>query len=175
MTGSPFPSRREVLTYPDARLRTPSVPVGDIVEVQGLIRDLEYTMYFHRAVGIAAPQIGAHLRVFVLDASMVGERKHHADALVFVNPEIVQTSEEMARRREGCLSFPGRVVHVKRPQWATIRFLDQDGVGQELCTKGDDLLSQAVLHEYDHLEGRLMPDLLDHKARRKLEREMQRP
>jgi peptide deformylase len=174
VTGSPFPQRRDVLTYPDERLRVASATVGDIVEVQGLIRDLEYTMYYHRAVGIAAPQIGEHARVFVLDASMFGGRRT-SNALVFVNPEIVASSEELERRREGCLSFPGRAIHVKRPRWVTLRFLDQDGVEQELCTQGDDLLSQAVQHEHDHLVGTLMIDLLDQKARRKLEREMQGP
>lgn len=130
-------------------------------------------MYYHDAVGIAAPQVGEHVRLFVLDAAKFG-RSRMSSALVFINPEIIATSEEKERRREGCLSFPGHFVHLKRARWVTVRFLDQDGDTKELCTEGDALLSQAVQHEYDHLFGRLMVEHLDQKTRRKLEQSLER-
>lgn len=157
----------DVIEHPDERLRVRSAPVVDVSSVRDLVRDMIHTLYWHRAVGLAAPQVGAPVRLFVLDAGcFVGDPA--APAMVFVNPEIVSASDERARRREGCLSFPGQFLHVTRPRWVVVRALDGEGRPVEMSTEGSDLLSQAVQHELDHLDGVLLVDRIDERQRRRM-------
>jgi peptide deformylase len=162
------PRRRDVLVYPDERLRLVSKPVEDVAAVAGLIVDLVHTMYLHDAVGLAAPQVGEPVRIFVLDGAYF--LRPGSDAIVVINPEIVASSPERMRRREGCLSFPGQFVHIRRPAWLVVRCLDAEGRPLEIDTSGDDLLSVAMLHEIDHLDGLLMPDRADERTRKKISR-----
>jgi peptide deformylase len=162
--------QREVLTYPDPRLREAAPPVKDVSQFRSLVEDLVHTMFLCNAVGIAAPQVGAVVRVFVLDSAYFNERGK--DPLVFFNPELVKVSPTKERRREGCLSFPGYGVHVVRPSWVSLRALDLDGNPFEVCSEGDQLLSKALQHELDHLNGILLCDVADVRERRKLHEAM---
>jgi peptide deformylase len=105
-------------------------------------------------LGMAAIQIGDPRRMFIVNPTLVG--KAHAPPFVFINPEIISVSKETEETEEGCLSFPGVVVKVDRPVRARFRALNLYRKQFEL--EGEGLLARCMLHEYDHLIGRLMTD-----------------
>lgn len=112
-----------------------------------LIEDMKETMYDADGVGLAAPQVGILKRLFVVD---IGE-----GPLVFINPEIVETSGSQIDE-EGCLSLPGETEEVMRPNYVRARALNEKGEEFEIEAEG--LLARAILHEYDHLNGTLFID-----------------
>jgi peptide deformylase len=145
-----------ILEFPDPRLRTKAARI-DAPEVttpafQTLLDDMFQTMYDAPGIGLAASQVDVHKRFMVIDVS---EEKD--TPLVFINPEIV-TSEGGQVYQEGCLSVPGIFADVTRADTITVRFLDRQGVAQELTTDG--LLAVCVQHEMDHLDGKLFIDYL---------------
>ena len=123
-------------------------------ELGDLVRDMIDTMYAAPGVGLAAPQIGIPLRVFVVDVS--GGRSKDG-LMAFINPEFVER-EGMQLEDEGCLSVPGFNATVARPSRAVLKGLDLDG--HEHIVEGSGLLARAFQHEMDHLEGRLFLDRL---------------
>jgi peptide deformylase len=125
------------------------------------------TMYAAPGVGLAAPQIGVALRVFIVDTA-TGEDEP-SDLRVFANPEILERFETVLFD-EGCLSFPGAREEVERAERVRVRAQDRHGVSFELETDG--LLAIAIQHENDHLEGKLMIDKLGVLRRRLLHRAM---
>jgi peptide deformylase len=146
-----------VVTYPDARLRQPTVKVEAVTEeIRTLVRDLTETMYAKDGIGMAAIQIGSPEKLFVLAPEIARPAIQRTDPLVFINPEIVSVSTETEVRDEGCLSFPGFHVPVARPTKAKLRATDIHGASFEL--EGEGLLGRAMLHEFDHLDGKLMID-----------------
>ncbi|MBD9369958.1 peptide deformylase [Xanthomonas sp. XNM01] len=145
-----------ILEFPDPRLRTKAVPVDaarvTTPEFQTLLDDMFETMYAAPGIGLAASQVDVHLRFMVIDVS---EGK---DApMVFINPEIVGQQGGQVYQ-EGCLSVPGIFADVTRADSITVRFLDRQGLPQELTTDG--LLAVCVQHEMDHLDGKLFIDYL---------------
>ena len=112
-----------------------------------LIEDMKETMYDADGVGLAAPQVGILKRLFVID---IGE-----GPLVFINPEIVETSGSQIDE-EGCLSLPGETEEVMRPNYVRARALNEKG--EEFEIEAEELLARAILHEYDHLNGTLFID-----------------
>lgn len=146
---------REILEYPDPRLREVAKPVEAVTpEIQALIDDMAETMYDAPGVGLAANQIGVDKRIFVLDCA--GEDEP-SDFRVFINPEIIAKDGQIVWS-EGCLSFPGVTEDIKRAETVTVRALDRDGKPFEL--EADGLLAVAIQHETDHLNGVLMIDKL---------------
>lgn len=146
---------RPILRLGADTLRTPALPVASITpEIDQLVADMIDTMYAAPGIGLAAPQIGVPLRVFVVDLS-VGRRA--SDLLVFINPEFVERSG-MQLEEEGCLSVPGFEATVVRPERATVKGLNRQGVPQQVT--GDGLLARAFQHEMDHLDGTLFVDRL---------------
>ena len=146
---------RPILRYGDGVLHAPAAPVERFdTSLHALLRDMTETMYAAPGVGLAAPQIGVPLRVFVIDLS-VGKR--HGELLELVNPEFV-TCEGLQLEEEGCLSLPGFEATVVRPSRVVVRGLDRDGV--EKTVEGTGLLARALQHEMDHLEGSLFVDRL---------------
>lgn len=146
---------RPIVRYGHEALHRPADPVDAITEeVRTIIADLIDTMYAAPGVGLAAPQIGVPLRVFVIDTS-VGRDPNAL--IVLVNPEFV-SREGMQLEEEGCLSVPGFNATVARPKQATVKGLDRDG--HERVIHGVGLLARAFQHEMDHLEGRLFVDRL---------------
>jgi peptide deformylase len=123
-------------------------------ELQVLIDDMIDTMYAAPGVGLAAPQVGVALRIFVVDIS-VGRRAE--DLLVFVNPEFVER-EGMQLEEEGCLSVPGFTATVARPARAVVKGLDRQGT--ERIVEGRELMARALQHEMDHLDGMLFVNRL---------------
>jgi peptide deformylase len=146
---------REILEYPDPRLREVAKPVEQVTpEIQALIDDMAETMYAAPGVGLAANQIGVDLRIFVLDCAAEDEP---SDFRVFINPEILEKDGQVVWN-EGCLSFPGVTEEIKRAEHVKVRALDRDGKPFELEAHG--LLAVAIQHETDHLNGVLMIDKL---------------
>jgi len=146
---------RPIIRYGANVLHTPATPVEQITsETRQLIDDMIQTMYAAPGIGLAAPQIGVALRIFVADIT-VG--RNPADLLVFVNPEFVER-DGMQLEEEGCLSVPGFNATVARPAKATVRGLNRDG--QEQIVEGTGLLARCFQHEMDHLDGTVFVDRL---------------
>ena len=144
---------RPILKYGDEILHGPAAEVDTITgDIQKLIDDMIDTMYAAPGIGLAAPQIGVPLRVFVVDLSL----GHNAgELMVFVNPVFVERNG-MQLEEEGCLSVPGFNATVPRPSRAVIKGLDRDG--HERTVEGQELLARAFQHEMDHLDGKLFLD-----------------
>jgi peptide deformylase len=168
---------RPILRFPDAKLRQRSVEVGEIGDdVRQLVADMTETMQAANGAGLAAIQVGSPLRLFIVDGHVAGGAED-APPRVFINPEIVSVSQESQTGDEGCLSFPGIYVPVKRGMRATIRATGLDGVQVEL--EGEGLYARALQHETDHLNGKLLIDqvgpvkreLIKRKLRKDLEAE----
>ncbi|MHB1512232.1 MAG: peptide deformylase [Acidiferrobacter sp.] len=159
---------REILRYPDPRLRKKALPVARVdKEIQDLVRDMAETMYKAPGIGLAATQIDVAKRVIVIDASA-----DHKDLKVFVNPVISERSGVFGVE-EGCLSVPGVFEEVERAQRVTVRALDQHGTPFELVA--EDLLAVCIQHEIDHLDGKVFVDYLSRlkqqRIRKKLEKQ----
>jgi peptide deformylase len=146
---------RTILTYPnpDLKKKSASVPVIS-ASVRELVQDMVETMYDAPGVGLAAPQIGVHQRVIIIDISGKNEPP---DLIVAINPVIIHAEGE-AYEEEGCLSVPGYAANVRRHARVIIKALDIDGI--ERTWKAEDLLAIAFQHEIDHLEGILFVDHL---------------
>jgi peptide deformylase len=146
---------RPIVKYGDEVLHRPAERVDAVTpELQVLIDDMIETMYAATGVGLAAPQVGVRLRIFVVDIS-VGRRAE--DLLVFVNPEFVER-EGMQLEEEGCLSVPGFTATVARPARVVVKALDRQGT--ERIVEGRELLARALQHEMDHLDGTLFVNRL---------------
>ncbi len=162
----------DVVKYPDPRLREPTFEVVDFNDdIRALVRDLTDTMYALDGAGIAAIQVGRMERLFIIDGK-VATGDPDAPPMVFINPEIVETGKGMAISEEGCLSFPGVFVEVKRPRWVKVRAKDVDGNTFEV--EGEGLLGRALQHEHDHLTGRLLVDMVGLVKKEMIKRKMKR-
>ena len=159
---------RTILHYPDKRLREPTQQVTRFDdELARLLEDMAETMYAAPGVGLAAPQIGVPLRIFIVDIATGDDQP--SDLRVFINPEIVQAVGEVCSE-EGCLSFPGIHEEIMRAERVKARAQDAKGEAFELETDG--FLAIAIQHENDHLEGKLMVDHLSMLRRRLVHRSM---
>ena len=153
-------SVKKIVKYGDNFLRQPTKEVHKISrKVQDLIHDLLDTMYAANGVGLAAPQIGSDLRVFVIDVSMNDEP---LNPIVFINPKIIKKSGAVVSH-EGCLSFPEAYTDVRRYKDVMVKALDRHGRPFVLEAKDGTLLARAIQHEFDHLEGILF---IDHSRNR---------
>lgn len=146
---------RPLMRYGASVLHAPAAPVGELTpEIDRLIADMIETMYGAPGIGLAAPQVGAPLRIFVVDLSVGRDPK---GLIVMINPEWVERTG-MQLEEEGCLSVPGFNATVVRPDRAVVKGLDRDGKEQTL--EGTGLLARAFQHEMDHLDGTLFIDRL---------------
>lgn len=146
---------RTILTYPNPELKKKSAPVTEISDsVRELIRDMTETMYDAPGVGLAAPQLGVHLRVIAIDVS---PKEEPPELIVAINPVIVEAEGE-AYEEEGCLSVPKYAANVRRHASVVVKGLDPDG--RERTWNADELLAIAFQHEIDHLDGILFVDRL---------------
>lgn len=160
---------REILKYPDPRLREVAVRVESVTdEIKQLVDDMAETMYAAPGCGLAATQIGVNKRVFVID---VAGEDEPSELRVFINAEIFETDGAQTWN-EGCLSFPGVSEEIKRAERVKVRALDRDGRPFEL--EADGLLAVAIQHENDHLNGVLMIDKLSAIKRRVMSRKLAR-
>lgn len=160
---------RPILRHGAVPLHRRARPVPAITaEVEALIDDMVATMHQAPGIGLAAPQLGVDLRVFVVDLS-VG--RSASDLIVLVNPEFVER-DGLQLEEEGCLSVPGFNATVPRPARAVVRGLDREGRPVEV--EGTRLLARALQHEMDHLDGRVFLDRVRPIRRRLIAWEIQR-
>ena len=146
---------RPILRHGADVLHQSAAAVNEITpDIQRLIDDMVQTMYAAPGVGLAAPQVGVALRIFVADVSF---GRNPADLLCFVNPEFVER-EGMQLEDEGCLSVPGFNATVARPSRVVMKGLDRHGNEQQI--EGTGLLARCFQHEMDHLDGVLFVDRL---------------
>lgn len=158
-----------IVTYDDPVLRQETIPVeGPSPELTELVDSMIETMYNAHGVGLAAPQIGESLRLFVIDAdAMLDEGDPESWKLgptAFINPEIVHFSQEKVALDEGCLSLPDLRESIVRPATIKVRYRDAGFQERELEAGG--WLSRVIQHEYDHLNGVLLFDRLGSFRRR---------
>jgi len=146
---------RPILKYGDSLLHEKAADVSAITaDIDTLVNDMIETMYAAPGVGLAAPQVGVPLRIFVVDIS-VG--RDPAGPIVMINPQFV-TRDGMQLEEEGCLSLPGFEATVVRPTHVVVKGLDRDGTEHQ--HDGTGLLARAFQHEMDHLDGSLFIDHL---------------
>ncbi|MDR3521504.1 MAG: peptide deformylase [Acidocella sp.] len=157
-----------ILIVPDPLLRKVcrAVTPDDMRRVKTLIPQMFATMYKAPGIGLAAPQVGALLRLVVID--LAPEKVPTPIALI--NPEVIAKSEDKATREEGCLSLPDQYADVTRPAWVRVRYQDEDGHKHEI--EGDGLLAACLQHEIDHLNGVLFVDYLSSLKRNMLLRRL---
>ena len=147
---------RQILTEPNQILREKSLSVEMVDnDIRKLMDDMLETMYAAPGIGLAAIQVGIPKRVIVLDISRKDGPKN---PMFFVNPEIIEKSENNLTYEEGCLSVPGQFAEIDRPDKCHIKYLDYHGQPKEMKAEG--MLATCIQHEIDHLEGILFIDYL---------------
>jgi peptide deformylase len=156
-------SIKPLIILPDPKLRLVSKPVEQVdAPLKKLAGDMLETMYDAPGIGLAAIQVGEPIRMLVIDLAKEGEPKAPQ---IFINPEVVESSDERSIYEEGCLSIPDYYAEVERPAKVRVKFVDQRGQPQEIEAEG--LLATCLQHEIDHLDGVLF---IDHIS--KLKRDM---
>ncbi len=151
-----------IVTYDDPVLMKPGTPVHpEHPGLQDLIDDMFETMYHANGVGLAAPQVGHSLRMFVVDADVITEEEENGEKHgpgVFINPEIEILEDDYWDAEEGCLSIPDVRENVTRPFRIHIRYYDRDFQWCEAEHEG--WYARVLQHEYDHIKGVLFIDYL---------------
>jgi peptide deformylase len=155
-----------ILAWPDERLTLTCSPVAELATVQTLAADMLETMYAAKGRGLAAPQVGALCRMFVMD---IGWKEGRSDPLVMINPMLQEVGEESALSTEGCLSIPGVTTEVRRP--TTVQMLWTSLQGARVVQGFSGFGSVCVQHELDHLDGVVTLDHLDKETRATVEAE----
>jgi peptide deformylase len=157
-----------IIKAPDPILKKHCVLVGVVDdEIRTLMDDMLETMYVAPGVGLAAPQVSVHKRVIVVDTSR-GDTDR--SPIRMADPEIIESSDDLAVYDEGCLSFPDQYAEVERPAKVRVRYLDYDNEVQEIEAEG--LLSTCIQHEVDHLDGKLFVDHITMLKRNMILRKM---
>lgn len=160
-------SLRDILIYPDDRLREIARPVDSFEPALGeLVDDMFETMYAERGIGLAATQVDEHRRLFVADVS-----EDRSGAMAFVNPEIIEKAGAV-ESEEGCLSIPGVNETISRAERILVRAHDEKGKAFE--RELDGLLAICFQHELDHLEGRLFIDYLSPLKQQRIRKKMEK-
>jgi peptide deformylase len=163
---------RPVVVWPDDRLRQQSVEIKEIdASVRELYQDLVDSMYAENGLGIASLQLGDPRRMFIVEPKLAG-RAASDPPVAFINPEVLWTSEETQDSEEGCLSFPEIYLKVKRPMRARVRAMGLDG--QMFECEGEGLLARCLLHENDHLTGKLLVDFAGPLKRQMIKKKLQK-
>lgn len=155
-----------ILRWPDPRLSQPCAPAVLDDDLRQLATDMLETMYAAPGRGLAAPQVGRLLRLFVMD---VAWKAGEPAPMVFINPSVELLGDRVAGP-EGCLSIPGPVTEVERSSQVRVRWTDLDGEAREELFDG--FAAICIQHEYDHLDGLLTLDRLSPEARAKAEAEV---
>lgn len=158
----------EIVKYPDPALKQVALPVGEITkDIKKLVDDMFETMYAAEGVGLAAPQVGVSLRIIVVDVNVhgareeettqgpIGPKAHGKQKFGMINPVILHSEGEI-EWEEGCLSIPEFRLKMKRANKITAKYRNKEG--DEMVIDAEGLLSVAIQHEIDHLDGKLLID-----------------
>jgi peptide deformylase len=160
-------AKREILHFPDSRLRNVAGPVEKVDdEIRQLVDDMFETMYDAPGIGLAAIQINVPQRVIVIDVS-----EDKSEPLCLINPEILEKEGEESMD-EGCLSVPEIYETVTRAEKIRVRALDRDGHSFEMDADG--LLAVCIQHEIDHLDGKLFVDYLSNLKRQRIRKKLEK-
>ena len=133
---------------------------SDYPDLNALIENMFETMYYCSGVGLAAPQIGLSIRLFVIDTTPFAEDDEQAEGFkkVFINAQLVEEDGDKWKFNEGCLSIPGIREDVERKDFITLRYMDENFV--EHVEEFSGMIARVIQHEYDHIEGVLFTDKL---------------
>lgn len=148
-----------VTVYGDPLLRLVSKPINpDYPNLNQLIENMYETMYNADGVGLAAPQVGLSIRLFIVDGTPMAEEEPELSDFkkVFINPTVIDKQGEPWLMEEGCLSLPNLRENVSREEQVTIKYTDQNWIEKTETYNG--YAARVILHEYDHLEGKLFID-----------------
>ncbi len=160
-----------IIKAPDPILKKVCAPVEKVDDdIRGLMDDMLETMYAAPGVGLAAPQVGVHKRIIVVDAAGAADDETARAPVQMANPELVEVSEEEVLSEEGCLSFPDQYAEVMRPARIRVRYLDHENEIRELDADG--MRAVCIQHEMDHLDGVLFVDYLSALKRKIILRKM---
>ncbi|MBV9565210.1 MAG: peptide deformylase [Bradyrhizobium sp.] len=161
---------REIIILPDKRLRLVSKPVEKVTaEIRKLAEDMFETMYDAPGIGLAAIQVAEPVRLITMDLAKPDENgETNRQPRVFINPEILSSSEEKSVYEEGCLSIPEYYEEIERPAKVRVRFTDLDGKLHEEDAEG--LFATCIQHEIDHLNGVLFIDYLSKLKRDRVQK-----
>lgn len=152
------PDRLRILNFPHPVLRQKARPVEEFDQNLRQVAERMFDlMHDAEGIGLAAPQVGLSIRLFVVDAHQT------QPAMVFINPELSAYAEEFDLSEEGCLSLPGIRGEIRRPRAVTIHALDLDG--QPFTLQGEELTARVWQHEFDHLNGVLIIDKMNMRDR----------
>jgi len=159
----------DILRYPDPRLHKIATPVTEFgtERLRTLVADMADTMYDAPGVGLAASQVDVHEQVVTIDVTEAQD-----DLMVFINPEIIWSSDERAVYDEGCLSVPGVYDGVERPSRVKVRAFDLEG--KEFTVDADGLLAVCIQHEMDHLKGKVFVEYLSPLKRNRIKAKLQK-
>lgn len=129
-------------------------------DLKGLINNMFETLKYSEGVGLAAPQIGLPIRLFIIDLDVISddEPQYKGYLRTFINPRILEESEETSVMSEGCLSIPGINENVRRPNKVLVAYTDENGEEQQRRLEGFE--ARVFQHEFDHLEGKMFVDRL---------------
>lgn len=162
-----------IIAYGDPVLKTVAQPIGpEYPNFTELLANMWQTMYHARGVGLAAPQIGLSIRLFIVDASPFAEEHPELAQFkkVFINAQIVASTGDKWAFNEGCLSIPDIREDVLRESEITIRYQDEQFNPQEAVFSG--IAARIIQHEYDHIEGKLFVDYLSPLKRQLINRRL---
>ena len=149
-----------VTVYGDPILRKKTEPITkDFRDLKGFIQNMFDTMYASDGVGLAAPQVGQAIRIFILDSTSTDDEEPEGIKKAFINPQILEKFGDEWVMNEGCLSLPEIREDVQRPESIRIKYLDEDFNEHEETYNGFN--SRVIQHEYDHLDGILFVDYLN--------------
>jgi len=165
---------KEIIILPDKRLRLVSKPVDKITpEIRKLVEDMFETMYDAPGIGLAAIQVAEPLRLITMDLAKKSEEgETNREPRVFINPEILSSSEERSTYEEGCLSIPEYYEEVERPARVRVRYTDLEGKLHEEDAEG--LFATCIQHEIDHLNGVLFIDYLSKLKRDRVNKKFEK-
>ncbi len=158
-----------IKTYGDPCLRKKNEDIKEVTpEVLKLVNDMLETMYAHKGVGLAAPQVGVNKNLLVVD---IGDMSGKHELVVLINPELL-SKEGAEIMEEGCLSCPRASVKVKRAKKTVVQALNQRG--EKIIREDSGFLSRAIQHEMDHLKGKLIVDFAGFLEKIKLKSKMKK-
>lgn len=159
-----------ITVYGDSILRQKTKPIEKVDDklIQN-IQDMFQTMRYANGIGLAANQVGLDKSLFVIDLKVI-EGYENFKPVVMINPEILAESDEIVTIEEGCLSLPNLRAEVDRAEAVKVRFLNTDEEEEEI--EADDFFARVILHEYDHLIGKMIPDRVNENIKKKLQKEL---
>ena len=161
-----------IFGQPVLRKTAEEIDFNDYPNLKELIANMFETLEHSEGVGLAAPQVGLPIRLFIIDLDVISddEPQYKDYRHAFINPEIIEESEETVTMSEGCLSIPGINESVKRPAKVLVNYLDENGEEQEHWLEGFE--ARVFQHEYDHLEGKVFTDNLSQIKKMVLKRQL---